>query len=81
MRLALAVLALGLGITMANAQTRFPVIQPEAMNAEQKKLFETIISGPRAQNYGGEAAKRVWLVSNGSTVARTFQVVPGSVAS
>jgi len=59
MRLALAVLALGLGITMANAQTRFPVIQPEQMNAEQKKLFETIISGPRAQNYGGEAAKRV----------------------
>ena len=59
MRLALAFLALGLGITMANAQTRFPVIQPEQMNAEQKKLFETIVSGPRAQNYGGEAAKRV----------------------
>jgi 4-carboxymuconolactone decarboxylase len=59
MRLALAVLALGLVSTMADAQTRFPVIQPEQMNAEQKKLFETIISGPRAQNYGGEAAKRV----------------------
>ncbi len=60
MRLALAVLALGLGITtMANAQTRFPVMQPEEMNAEQKKLFDTIVSGPRAQNYGGEAAKRV----------------------
>jgi lipoprotein-anchoring transpeptidase ErfK/SrfK len=29
----------------------------------------------------GEAAKRVWLVSGGSTVARTFQVVPGSVAA
>jgi 4-carboxymuconolactone decarboxylase len=59
MRLALAVFALGLVSTMADAQTRFPVIQPEQMNAEQKKLFETIISGPRAQNYGGEAAKRV----------------------
>jgi len=59
MRRALAVSALGLGITMANAQTRFPVIQPEQMSAEQKKLFETIVSGPRAQNYGGEAAKRV----------------------
>jgi len=44
---------------MSNAQTRFPVIQPEQMNTEQKKLFETITSGPRAQNYGGEAAKRV----------------------
>jgi len=59
MRLALAVTALGLGITMANAQTRFPVIQPEQMNAEQKKLFDTLVSGPRAQNYGGEDAKRV----------------------
>jgi hypothetical protein len=29
----------------------------------------------------GEAAKRVWLVPNGNTVARTFQVVPGSVAA
>jgi len=44
---------------MSNAQNRFPVIQPEQMNTEQKKLFETITSGPRAQNYGGEAAKRV----------------------
>jgi 4-carboxymuconolactone decarboxylase len=29
------------------------------MNAEQKKLFDTLVAGPRAQNYGGEAAKRV----------------------
>lgn len=29
----------------------------------------------------GEAAKRVWLVPSGNTVARTFQVVPGNVAS
>jgi len=59
MRLAIAIIAFGIGINMAHAQNRFPVIQPEQMNAEQKKLFETIISGPRAQNYGGEAAKRV----------------------
>jgi 4-carboxymuconolactone decarboxylase len=59
MRLAIAIIALGIGVNMAHAQNRFPVIQPEQMNAEQKKLFETIISGPRAQNYGGEAAKRV----------------------
>ena len=59
MRLTIAILSLIAGINMANAQTRFPVIQPEQMNAEQKKLFDTIVSGPRAQNYGGEAAKRV----------------------
>ena len=29
----------------------------------------------------GEAAKRVWLVSGGSAVARTFQIVPGNVAA
>ena len=29
------------------------------MNAEQKKLFETIVSGPRAQNYGSDAAGHV----------------------
>jgi hypothetical protein len=29
----------------------------------------------------GEAAKRVWLVSGGNTVARTFLVVPGNVAA
>jgi 4-carboxymuconolactone decarboxylase len=44
---------------MADTQTRFPVIQPDEMNAEQKKLFETIVSGPRAQNYSGDAAKHV----------------------
>lgn len=27
----------------------------------------------------GEAAKRVWLVSDGTTVARTFPIVPGNV--
>src|SRR3954469_2384725 len=47
------------GVGIAAAQTRFPVIRPGDMNAEQKKLFDTIVSGPRAQNYGGEAAKRV----------------------
>jgi len=47
------------GVGIAAAQTRFPVIQPGDMNAEQKKLFDTLVAGPRAQNYGGEAAKRV----------------------
>jgi len=47
------------GITMSRAEDRFPIIPPDQMNAEQKKLFETIISGPRAQNYGGDAANHV----------------------
>jgi len=47
------------GVGIAAAQTRFPIIQPADMNAEQKKLFDTLVAGPRAQNYGGEAAKRV----------------------
>jgi 4-carboxymuconolactone decarboxylase len=56
--LALAATAVA-GIGVAAAQTRFPIIQPGDMNAEQKKLFDTLVAGPRAQNYGGEAEKRV----------------------
>jgi 4-carboxymuconolactone decarboxylase len=58
MRLAAAVVSL-LIAGAAHAADRFPIIQPDQMNAEQKKLFETIISGPRAQNYGGDAVNRV----------------------
>ena len=47
------------GTNMSRAEDRFPIIPPDQMNAEQKKLFETIISGPRAQNYGGDAANHV----------------------
>jgi 4-carboxymuconolactone decarboxylase len=59
MRLTIAILALLASVVAAAAQNRFPVIQPEQMNAEQKKLFDTIVSGPRSQNYGNEAAQRV----------------------
>ena len=60
MRFAFAVaLALLAAAGTARAQDRFPILQPEQMNAEQKKLFETIIAGPRAANYGGEAVQRV----------------------
>ena len=59
MRLVIAMAALAVSIGAAAAQSRFPIIQPADMTAEQKKLFETIVGGPRAQNYGGEAAKRV----------------------
>jgi 4-carboxymuconolactone decarboxylase len=44
---------------VARAEERFAIIQPEQMNAEQKKLFDAIVSGPRAANYGGDAANRV----------------------
>jgi 4-carboxymuconolactone decarboxylase len=59
MMLAIATLAVLASVAAAAAQTRFPVIQPGDMNAEQKKLFETIVSGPRAQNYEGDAVNRV----------------------
>ena len=59
MRLTIAILALLASVVAAAAQNRFPIIQPEQMNAEQKKLFDTIVSGPRSQNYGNEAAQRV----------------------
>jgi 4-carboxymuconolactone decarboxylase len=48
-----------MGTNMSRAEDRFPIIPPDQMNAEQKKLFETILSGPRAQNYGGDAANHV----------------------
>ena len=43
----------------AQAEERFAILQPDQMNAEQKKLYETIVNGPRAQNYGGQAAQHV----------------------
>ena len=45
--------------TAAHAAERFPVLTPDQMNVEQKKLFETLVSGPRAANYGGDAVNRV----------------------
>jgi 4-carboxymuconolactone decarboxylase len=59
MRLTIAILALTASVGAAAAQNRFPIIQAEQMNAEQKKLFDTIVAGPRSQNYGNEAAQRV----------------------
>src|SRR3954468_20366601 len=48
-----------MGTSMAHAADRFPIIPPDQMNAEQKKLFEAIVGGPRSQNYGGDAVNRV----------------------
>ena len=54
--IALALLALA---GAAQAEERFAILQPEQMNAEQKKLYEAIVNGPRAQNYGRQAAQHV----------------------
>ena len=59
MRLALATLALLGSLGAAAAQDRFAILQPDAMNAEQKKLLETLVSGPRAANYGSDPVTRV----------------------
>ena len=60
MRLVFAIaLALLAGTGAGRAEDRFVILQPDQMNAEQKKLFETIVAGPRAANYGGEAVQRV----------------------
>ena len=60
------------GINMSRAEDRFPIIPPDQMNAEQKKLFETIISGPRAQNYGGDAANSFYAI-DADTGARRWR--------
>jgi 4-carboxymuconolactone decarboxylase len=60
MRVILAVaFALLMGANMSHAADRFQIIPPDQMNAEQKKLFEAIVGGPRSQNYGGDAVNRV----------------------
>src|ERR1044072_688940 len=60
MRLFLAVALVSLmGANMSRAEDRFPVLQPEQMNAEQKKLLEAIAGGARAQNYGSDPVGHV----------------------
>src|SRR5256885_11969497 len=60
MRFALAfAITLLIGTNMAQTADRFPIIPPDQMNAEQKKLFDAIVGGPRSQNYGGDAVNRV----------------------
>jgi 4-carboxymuconolactone decarboxylase len=44
---------------MSQGEDRFSTLQPEQMNAEQKKLLDAIVSGPRSQNYGSDAVGRV----------------------
>jgi len=52
-------LVLLMGANMSRAEDRFPILQPEQMNAEQKKLLETIAGGARARNYGSDPVGHV----------------------
>jgi 4-carboxymuconolactone decarboxylase len=44
---------------MSRAEDRFSILPPDQMNAEQKKLLESIAGGPRSQNYGADAVGHV----------------------
>jgi 4-carboxymuconolactone decarboxylase len=59
MRMIIAIALTLLSVAGARAEERFAILNPEQMNAEQKKLFDTIVSGPRSQNYGADAVQRV----------------------
>jgi 4-carboxymuconolactone decarboxylase len=52
----LALLMLVAATAAAAAGERFPVLQPDQMNAEQKKLLEVLLAGPRG---GGNASSEV----------------------
>jgi hypothetical protein len=43
-------------VTGAAAGERFSILQPDQMNAEQKKLLEALLAGPRG---GGDASPEV----------------------
>ena len=51
--LALVLAAAASTATAAPAAERFPILQPEQMNAEQKKLLDALLAGPRG---GGDAS-------------------------
>lgn len=56
-RMLLLAMLLGLAAASASAAERFAILQPEQMNAEQKKLLEALLAGPRGQQPG--AAERI----------------------
>ena len=55
----LTLLILLAATSLATGGERFPILQPEQMTAEQKKVLDAILSGPRAANYGPEGVARV----------------------
>ena len=50
---ALVLAAAASAVTAAAAAERFPILQPDQMNAEQKKLLDALLAGPRG---GGDAS-------------------------
>ena len=54
-----ALLILVAAVTGAAAGERFPILQPDQMNADQKKLLEALLAGPRGGgNTSPEAVHR-----------------------
>src|ERR1700728_251617 len=54
-----ALLILVAAVTGATAGERFPILQPDQMNADQKKLLEALLAGPRGGNTSPEAVQRM----------------------
>jgi 4-carboxymuconolactone decarboxylase len=55
-----ALLILVAAVTGATAGERFPILQPDQMNVDQKKLLEALLSGPRGGgNTSSEAIQRM----------------------
>jgi 4-carboxymuconolactone decarboxylase len=56
----LALLTLVAAVTGAAAAERFPILQPDQMNADQKKLLEALLAGPRGGgNTSPEAVQKM----------------------
>src|ERR1700684_1024823 len=54
-----APLILVAAVTGATAGERFPILQPDQMNADQKKLLEALLAGPRGGNTSPEAVQKM----------------------
>jgi 4-carboxymuconolactone decarboxylase len=55
-----ALLILAATVTGATAGERFPILQPDQMNADQKKLLEALLAGPRGGgNTSPEATQKM----------------------
>ena len=55
-----ALLILVAAVTGAAAGERFPILQPDQMNADQKKLLEALLAGPRgAGNTSPETVQKI----------------------
>ena len=54
-----ALLILVAAVTGAAADERFPILQPDQMNADQKKLLEALLAGPRGGNTSPEAVQKM----------------------